>query len=120
MTPAWLVGDNLTIDHIIPRSIGGETVFNNLCLACWACNFIKNDRIVGFDSQTSQSFRLYHPHYMQWHHHFIWAEQGLFINGITAVGRVTVATLQLNRLPLLETRQYWIEAGLWLAIVLII
>lgn len=111
MTPAWLVGDNLTIDHVVPRSMGGETVFTNLCLACWACNTIKNDRITGIDPQTSQVFRLYHPHHMQWHQHFCWIEQGLYISGITPIGRTTVTTLQLNRLPLLETRRYWIQAG---------
>ena len=29
------------IEHIIPRSTGGETVFDNLCLACPTCNRYK-------------------------------------------------------------------------------
>lgn len=111
MTPSWLVGDNFTIDHIIPHVLGGETAFENLCLACWSCNSTKNDRIVGADPQTGQLVRLYHPQVMQWHRHFSWTEQGIYIVGLTAVGRATISTIQLNRLPLLESRRYWIEAG---------
>ena len=31
-------GMPLTIDHITPTARDGETVFENLCLACRACN----------------------------------------------------------------------------------
>lgn len=34
----------LTIDHILPRSRGGQTVPENLCAACFACNQRKGDR----------------------------------------------------------------------------
>ena len=34
----------LTIDHIIPRSLGGRTAAENLCAACFACNQRKGDR----------------------------------------------------------------------------
>jgi len=29
---------DLTIDHILPRSRGGQTEADNLCAACFACN----------------------------------------------------------------------------------
>src|SRR5262245_43997461 len=34
----------LTLDHITPRSRGGESVPENLCAACKACNQRKGDR----------------------------------------------------------------------------
>ncbi|MBM3239161.1 HNH endonuclease [Candidatus Poribacteria bacterium] len=32
------VGEEFTIDHIIPRSRGGTDVLDNLCLACYLTN----------------------------------------------------------------------------------
>jgi 5-methylcytosine-specific restriction endonuclease McrA len=34
-------GIRLTFDHITPRAKGGETSFENVCLACSACNEFK-------------------------------------------------------------------------------
>jgi hypothetical protein len=34
----------LTVEHIIPRSAGGSHEFENLCLACRACNKRRGDR----------------------------------------------------------------------------
>jgi 5-methylcytosine-specific restriction endonuclease McrA len=38
LTAEALVAAIFEIEHIIPRSVGGETVFDNLCLACPTCN----------------------------------------------------------------------------------
>jgi 5-methylcytosine-specific restriction endonuclease McrA len=35
--------EDLTIDHIIPKSCGGLTTWENCCLACVACNSAKAD-----------------------------------------------------------------------------
>jgi 5-methylcytosine-specific restriction endonuclease McrA len=37
----------LTMDHVIPRSKGGRTLWNNLVAACNACNSQKGDKIPG-------------------------------------------------------------------------
>jgi hypothetical protein len=34
----------LTIDHVVPRSQGGQTTWENCCLACVECNSYKADR----------------------------------------------------------------------------
>ena len=34
----------MTLDHIVPRSRGGNTVPENLCAACLSCNQRKGDR----------------------------------------------------------------------------
>lgn len=36
----------LTIDHIIPKSMGGSNKFQNLQMMCRDCNGIKNDRLI--------------------------------------------------------------------------
>jgi 5-methylcytosine-specific restriction endonuclease McrA len=35
---------NLTIDHIIPKSKGGQNTWMNLITCCSPCNRLKNDR----------------------------------------------------------------------------
>ncbi|MFQ5892930.1 MAG: HNH endonuclease [Candidatus Tectimicrobiota bacterium] len=37
-------GGTLTLDHVIPRSRGGATVWENVVLACQRCNTEKGDR----------------------------------------------------------------------------
>ena len=37
-------GDNLTIDHVIPRSRGGGDTWENLVSACVSCNVRKGSR----------------------------------------------------------------------------
>ena len=37
---------NLTIDHIIPRSRGGENTWENLCTSCAPCNVKKGDKLL--------------------------------------------------------------------------
>jgi 5-methylcytosine-specific restriction endonuclease McrA len=39
-------GSHLTIDHVIPRSLGGEHVWNNLVAACPSCNHRKGGRTI--------------------------------------------------------------------------
>lgn len=37
--------DELTIDHVIPRSRGGKSVWENVVLACMRCNMKKGNRL---------------------------------------------------------------------------
>ena len=38
------------VEHILPRSLGGLTECDNLCLACPSCNRHKSNRLVGITS----------------------------------------------------------------------
>src|ERR687896_14119 len=38
------MGPDLTIDHILPRSLGGKTSWDNVVVACQACNVRKGNR----------------------------------------------------------------------------
>lgn len=35
---------DLTFDHVIPRSRGGKTNWQNIVAACWPCNRLKDDK----------------------------------------------------------------------------
>lgn len=44
--------DDLTIDHVIPRSRGGRTTWENVVLACVRCNTRKGNHLPGECSMT--------------------------------------------------------------------
>lgn len=50
-----------SVEHIIPRSQGGETTLDNLALACQGCNNYKYNKTEGRDPLTNDIIRLYHP-----------------------------------------------------------
>ncbi len=106
-----VTGVRLTIDHILPESLGGITMLDNLCLACWECNLRKGSRVSGFDEQTQREPRLFNPVTDEWDSHFTWAADGIEIHGLTAIGRATIDTLQLNRSALTRSRRLWYAAG---------
>jgi 5-methylcytosine-specific restriction endonuclease McrA len=37
-------GDRLTVDHVVPRSRGGQTTWTNVVAACLRCNLHKGSR----------------------------------------------------------------------------
>ena len=37
----------LNLDHVVPRTKGGRTDWNNIVLSCVLCNTIKDDRLLG-------------------------------------------------------------------------
>lgn len=110
-TAEKIVGGEFTIDHILPESLNGATEVHNLCLACWRCNLIKGNRIVGSHPLSGALERFYHPAEQQWTDHFVWMEAGLFIRGLTPTGRAKVHALRLNRPKLIESRRLWITVG---------
>ena len=54
-TSEWLNGVEGEIDHIIPRSEGGPSHIENLCLACTSCNGYKQAKTVGVDPYSGES-----------------------------------------------------------------
>ncbi len=110
-TQEIVAGAKFTVDHIIPESLGGQTKLENLCLACWDCNLIKGQRIAAHDPKEDKMIALFHPNKQLWDEHFVWQEKGVFIQGITSTGHVTVSTLKLNRSLLVKARKRWIKVG---------
>ena len=66
----------------------------NLALACPGCNLHKADRTTSVDPLTGKQVPLFHPVRQHWAEHF--RIKGHEIEGYTAVGRATVAMLDLN------------------------
>ncbi len=40
-------GERMTIDHVVPKSLGGRTVWENVVSACRACNLKKGNKTLG-------------------------------------------------------------------------
>jgi hypothetical protein len=104
-------GQRMVPDHVVPESKGGITEYENLCFACRLCNEFKGSRVTGIDPATGQTVTLYHPRQQAWAEHFVWEDSGTRILGITAVGRATVVTLQMNHVIIVAARQRWVSAG---------
>jgi 5-methylcytosine-specific restriction endonuclease McrA len=51
---AYCEGHASTVDHVVPRSRGGEHVWENVVAACRACNTRKRDRML---SETPMALR---------------------------------------------------------------
>ncbi|MEB3342651.1 HNH endonuclease [Okeania sp.] len=69
-------GIRMTYDHIYPLSKGGETNFENVCLACQSCNEFKGNTIECIDPLTGEKVSLFNPRQQEWSHHFKWSSDG--------------------------------------------
>lgn len=90
------------IDHIVPVVAGGETIAENLALACVSCSLRKGARQNLEDSETGEVVSIFNPRQQAWKEHFDW--KGVQVVGLTATGRATVQALDLNRATMLAIR----------------
>ena len=104
-------GVPLTIEHIIPKSSGGQSVEENLWLSCRLCNELKGVQTEAVDSRSNQVVPLFNPRTQSWLDHFTWNEDATIILGRTAIGRATVDALLLNSELRVRARAIWAEAG---------
>lgn len=80
-------GDDLTFDHVVPRSRGGKTTWENVVTACSPCNLRKGGRLPHqcgmFPAQKpvrptvthlQRNGRLFPPNYLHesWHDYLYW------------------------------------------------
>jgi hypothetical protein len=101
----------MEVDHVVPEAAGGPTEAGNLCLTCVGCNGFKLAFQSGTDPETGTQARLFNPRVDRWAEHFRWSDEGTRVLGLTPVGRVTVARLQINRPRMVEARRLWVQAG---------
>ena len=100
-----------SVEHIIPWSKGGKTELDNLALSCQGCNGHKGIAIEGHDPQSGEITPIFHPRKHSWSDHFAWNDDCSLIVGVTAIGRATVAVLQLNRAGLINLRRELYRSG---------
>jgi 5-methylcytosine-specific restriction endonuclease McrA len=105
-------GHAFTVDHVLPTSRGGTDDFNNLCFCCFWCNTYKHVRTQVLDVRTGHAVPLFNPRMDNWHDHFRWSPTYTRVVGRTAIGRVTIQALRLNRPSLVRARKIWVRHGL--------
>lgn len=103
--------ESFSVEHIIPRNLGGKTNLENLALACQGCNGHKYISTHGYDPVSERRIGLYHPRRDQWNSHFKWNDDFTLVIGLTPAGRATLETLKLNREGLVNLRRVLYEAG---------
>lgn len=103
--------ETFAVEHIIALSRGGSSALANLAFSCSGCNGHKYNKIAAPDPTDGQLVPLYNPRRQKWKEHFCWSEDYTQVIGLTPTGRATVATLQLNRLGLINMRQVLFLAG---------
>jgi hypothetical protein len=103
--------DAFTVDHVQPRAESGTDDPDNLALACHNCNNRKHDDRSARDPESGDDVPLYHPRHDRWRDHFAWSEDALTIVALTAIGRATIACLQLNRPGAVNVRRALVILG---------
>ncbi len=106
-----LQGATFHVEHVIPRSKGGESTLENVALACPGCNLHKADKTSALDPLTGERVSLFHPLQQQWSEHFRF--KGHEVEGLTAIGRATVVLLDLNHLRRQRIREVEERFGLY-------
>lgn len=95
--PADFSAELFSIEHILPLSRLGVSTIENLAYACSGCNIFKSNRTAFLDTISQKLHPLFNPRTMVWDDHFLWDETFTVMIGKTAIGRVTISALQLNR-----------------------
>jgi hypothetical protein len=115
--PELLSSAPLSIDHLLPQSLGGSDEIDNLALACRRCNERRYNFTTGIDPETGGEVPLFNPRLHKWAQHFIWSPDATLILGITPIGRATCHRLDLNDERradqfIQKCRQQWAKSGL--------
>lgn len=98
------------VDHIIAEKHSGETIESNLALSCSICNKYKGSDIASIDPETGEVVRLYNPRKDRWQEHFQLLYDSGTIHPLTAIARVTVRLLQVNRTECLIERKLLLKS----------
>ena len=119
LMPSFALPLPFQIDHIVAGKHGGQSVRNNLALACPHCNRFQGPNIAGIDPASGETVRLFHPRRDTWSEHFGW--EGSRIVGRTPIGRTPVHVLAMKcRRPAADSRRtpsrgQALTMGQWLA-----
>jgi hypothetical protein len=98
-----LQGAQFHLEHLIPKSRGGDSGLENLAWACPSCNLRKSDRVEATDPVTGLTAALFHQRLHVWHEHFAWEDYQII--GLSATGRATASALDFNHSRRVRIRQ---------------
>jgi hypothetical protein len=96
---------------VISIKHGGQSVPDNLCLACFYCNSYKGPNVAGIDPDSGEVVPLFNPRTQSWPRHFFWLGPALF--GRTRSGRATIQVLRINDEYAVAVRESLIEEGIF-------
>lgn len=99
------------MDHVFPRSLGGNDDCDNLAAACYRCNEFKGAKTSALDPKTQEFVALFNPRIEVWTEHFVWGNGGTHVMGLTPIGRATTIALRLNNENVVLARSIWIGFG---------
>lgn len=100
------------IDHIVGIKHSGETILENLALACQPCNRNKGSDLGSNSVATNILTRFYNPRIDIWTEHFQVNEDAEILP-LTEIGEVTIRIFKFNDFERILERQGLIELGLW-------
>jgi hypothetical protein len=100
------------IDHIISLKHRGETVSENLALACQPCNRNKGSDLGSISETSNNLVRFYNPRIDVWSEHFR-VNENTEIESLTEIGDVTVFIFGFNETERIDERRGLIELGLY-------
>ncbi|MCB0108495.1 MAG: HNH endonuclease [Caldilineaceae bacterium] len=96
-------GGEMTVDHYMPRAVGGDDELDNLVYACWKCNQYKHDFWPSQDDIAHQR-RILHPLLDDLAVHLHKNEQTGQLEALSETGHFHITTLRLNRPQLIRHR----------------
>lgn len=91
------------VDHIIAEKHFGETVADNLAMACVFCNRFKGSDIGSLASSTGEFTRFFNPRTDRWDEHFGFDQ--FRVVSLTQIGEVTISIFQMNHHDRILERQ---------------
>jgi 5-methylcytosine-specific restriction endonuclease McrA len=99
------------VDHVIALKHGGQTIIQNLALACAVCNNNKGSDLATIDLTTEELIPLFNPRKQNWSDHFGFSAAQIV--GVTAIGHATIRLLRMNDPDRVLLRKDLKEAGLY-------
>lgn len=97
------------VDHVMAVKHGGQTINENLALACQLCNRYKGSDLTTLDRESGEIVSLFNPRRHVWNEHF--SLSNARIVGLTPTGRATIELLQMNAEARLLDRQELVGIG---------
>jgi len=110
-TCAYIIGQPLTIEHIIAVAKGGTSAIQNLWLSYRRCNQFKGVQIDAIDPESDILTPLFNPRTQRWQEHFAWSADATRIVGLSPCGRATVVALKMNNDDIVSARRLWVSVG---------